>query len=232
MFYEPNTGLYLTRTRAYSPNLGRWLSRDPLGEGADPAANLYRYVGGNPIDLLDPLGLCSQSPPFGLDPGLVGLMLATIAAGGGPEDLVADALALAELGIGEGAAILAAEEAAAAEEATPLILQNAANGQAFEQAVINALGLTKNTVSLSVDGLGTSIPDLIDEFGNITEIKSGMNLSFTNQLQIQAQGAEGSFNLIVGPNTQYISGPLQNAVNASGGTIQVFNPATGAFTLW
>jgi RHS repeat-associated protein len=57
MFYDSSTGLYLTRTRAYSPRLGRWLSRDPLGEAADPAANLYRYVAGNPISNVDPLGL-------------------------------------------------------------------------------------------------------------------------------------------------------------------------------
>jgi hypothetical protein len=76
---------------------------------------------------------------------------------------------------------------------------------------------------------------VIDASGNITEIKSGMNLSYSPQLQIQAQTAEstgGSFNLIVGPNNQYISGPLQNAVFQSGGTIQVFDPATATFTSW
>jgi RHS repeat-associated protein len=119
-----------------------------------------------------------------------------------------------------------------AAEETPLILQNAANGQAFESSVINALGATKNTASISVDGLGASIPDLIDASGNTTEIKNVVNLSFTRQLQIQAQGTEGSFNLIVSPRTQYISGPLQDAVQGSGGTIQVFNPATGTLTPW
>ena len=57
MFYNADSGLYLTQYRAYDPIVGRWLSRDPLGENNDPAANLYRYADGNPIGLGDPAGL-------------------------------------------------------------------------------------------------------------------------------------------------------------------------------
>ncbi|MGO8866926.1 MAG: RHS repeat-associated core domain-containing protein, partial [Alphaproteobacteria bacterium] len=57
MFYNADSGLYLTRYRAYNPAIGRWLSRDPIGEASDPAANLYRYVNGNPVSFTDPLGL-------------------------------------------------------------------------------------------------------------------------------------------------------------------------------
>jgi hypothetical protein len=120
-----------------------------------------------------------------------------------------------------------------AVEQKPQVVQNGANGRAFENSVIDALsGVTKNTTPYTVDGLGTSIPDLVDESGNITEIKNVVNLSFTRQLQIQAQSAEGSFNLIVSPRTQSISTPLFNAVQESGGTIQVFDPATRTFTPW
>ena len=97
MFYNADSGLYLTQYRAYDPVSGRWLSRDPLGEAAflnvapmnallrgqvsptfgpygfergnlipvsgqidrmgfDPAANLYRYVEGNPVAYVDPSG--------------------------------------------------------------------------------------------------------------------------------------------------------------------------------
>jgi RHS repeat-associated protein len=54
MLYNADSGLYLTQYRAYNPAIGRWLSRDPLGESTDPAANLYDYVGGNPISRRDP----------------------------------------------------------------------------------------------------------------------------------------------------------------------------------
>lgn len=32
MFYNADSGLYLTQFRAYDPVAGRWLSRDPVGE--------------------------------------------------------------------------------------------------------------------------------------------------------------------------------------------------------
>jgi len=53
-FYE-SSGLLLTRYRAYDPNLGRWLSEDPVRFGA--GIDFYSYVGNNPIGYVDPLGL-------------------------------------------------------------------------------------------------------------------------------------------------------------------------------
>jgi RHS repeat-associated protein len=60
MFYLPEAELYFTRYRAYDPSTGRWLSRDPIEE--DGGINLYGYVGGNPVNLIDPLGLVLQVP--------------------------------------------------------------------------------------------------------------------------------------------------------------------------
>ncbi len=47
--------LLLTFFRAYNPELGRWLSTDPIREMG--GLNLYEYAQGNPIMLMDPLGL-------------------------------------------------------------------------------------------------------------------------------------------------------------------------------
>jgi len=49
-------GLYFYRNRYYSPLLGRFISRDPLGfAGSGP--NLYAYANNNPVNLVDPYGL-------------------------------------------------------------------------------------------------------------------------------------------------------------------------------
>lgn len=63
MFFNPDSGLYLTNYRAYDPAAGRWLSRDPLGESTDSSANLYPYVDGNPVFRFDPLGLAPMAFP-------------------------------------------------------------------------------------------------------------------------------------------------------------------------
>jgi RHS repeat-associated protein len=54
-FYtESVSGLSLALYRQYDPRLGRWISRDPLGERG--GVNLYDYVRNNPTRWIDPLG--------------------------------------------------------------------------------------------------------------------------------------------------------------------------------
>ncbi|MBI4748153.1 MAG: hypothetical protein HY774_06665 [Acidobacteria bacterium] len=58
-----NLKLNLTWYRTYSPELGRWLSRDPIGE--EGGINLYGYVENRVIDSIDPEGLQGKgSGPF------------------------------------------------------------------------------------------------------------------------------------------------------------------------
>jgi RHS repeat-associated protein len=54
-YTHADTGLVLAPYRAYDPETGRWLSRDPIGENG--GINLYGYVGNNPVNRKDPLGL-------------------------------------------------------------------------------------------------------------------------------------------------------------------------------
>jgi RHS repeat-associated protein len=61
-FHHAKSGLHLAPYRAYDADFGRWLSRDPLGwaELLPEGPNVYGYVGGNPINHVDPLGLMSK----------------------------------------------------------------------------------------------------------------------------------------------------------------------------
>ncbi len=53
-FLDTETGLYNYGYRYYHPQLGRWLSRDPIGE---EGGNLYYFVGNAPLRILDIFGL-------------------------------------------------------------------------------------------------------------------------------------------------------------------------------
>ncbi len=67
IYQHSRTNLALTWFRQYNPSLGRWLSRDPLGESA--GLNLYGYSGNNPINMVDSLGLeckCNLSPDLSM----------------------------------------------------------------------------------------------------------------------------------------------------------------------
>ena len=53
--YDADTGLYYYRNRWYDPEIGLFISEDPIGfAGGD--VNLYRYVGNNPQNFIDPYG--------------------------------------------------------------------------------------------------------------------------------------------------------------------------------
>ena len=54
-YWEGELGIYYYGYRFYSPQLGRWIGRDPIEEGG--GANLYRFVGNIPINRIDFLGL-------------------------------------------------------------------------------------------------------------------------------------------------------------------------------
>ncbi len=54
-YYDAETGLSYNLNRYYDPKTGRYLQPDPAGDGLNP----YPYVGGNPVNAIDPLGLCA-----------------------------------------------------------------------------------------------------------------------------------------------------------------------------
>jgi RHS repeat-associated protein len=85
------TGQLLARYRTYDTEMGRWLSRDPIGE--EGGWNLYGYVLNNPANMIDPYGLtpCHEFVDF-----LVG----TTGMPGGPKVIGTMMMAKAQSGPG------------------------------------------------------------------------------------------------------------------------------------
>jgi RHS repeat-associated protein len=61
LFHHGPSGLDLATYRIYDSKMGRWISREPLGEGVD--YNLYRYANNSPISFRDPSGLLPDDTP-------------------------------------------------------------------------------------------------------------------------------------------------------------------------
>ncbi|HOK56569.1 MAG TPA: RHS repeat-associated core domain-containing protein [bacterium] len=57
-YKEEDLGLYLLGQRWYDAEVGRFVSRDPIGERG--GLNLYEYVGNNGVNSIDPEGLQNE----------------------------------------------------------------------------------------------------------------------------------------------------------------------------
>jgi RHS repeat-associated protein len=78
---DPETnGLYYYRARHYSPTLGRFMQPDPIGYSG--GSNLFAYVGNDPLNLLDPFGLCDNPACGGGSITAAGAIAVPGAAGG------------------------------------------------------------------------------------------------------------------------------------------------------
>ncbi|HKK63155.1 MAG TPA: RHS repeat-associated core domain-containing protein [Bacteroidales bacterium] len=58
--FNPVVSVSISNYRYYNPDLGRWLSRDPIGEQG--GLNVYGFVGNNGVNEVDILGLSFESP--------------------------------------------------------------------------------------------------------------------------------------------------------------------------
>ena len=67
-YYDAETGLSYNLNRYYNPKIGRYLQPDPAGDGLNP----YTYVGGNPVNAIDPEGLCAFRMFSGMTETFVG----------------------------------------------------------------------------------------------------------------------------------------------------------------
>ena len=58
-YEDAETGLHYNYRRYYDPEIGRYISQDPIG--LEGGVNLFSYVGGNPLSFIDPTGLIKHT---------------------------------------------------------------------------------------------------------------------------------------------------------------------------
>jgi RHS repeat-associated protein len=87
-YHDSETSLVYYGYRYYSPELGRWVNRDPIGERG--GVNLYGFLRNGPVDLCDPHG---ETPAMvALSMSLAFLYASRVIAGGGLPGLITNLL--------------------------------------------------------------------------------------------------------------------------------------------
>jgi RHS repeat-associated protein len=94
--YNYNTGMYFFRARFYDPNIGRWISNDPIG--ISRGLNQYMFCSDNPVNYIDPDGCSFMS---GLAGAASGAASGTVAGAG--VGAIIGAVGGAGIGAGPGA---------------------------------------------------------------------------------------------------------------------------------
>jgi RHS repeat-associated protein len=98
--YDQHTGLVRFGARDYNPVIGRWTTKDPIDfDGGQ--LNLYSYVHSDPVNYIDPLGMCDDDWSEWLDYLIAAGLIGADVFLGGPSGE----------GIGPALAILAAKQA-------------------------------------------------------------------------------------------------------------------------
>ncbi|HEU4583743.1 MAG TPA: SpvB/TcaC N-terminal domain-containing protein [Polyangiaceae bacterium] len=147
---DEETGFAYHSARYYLPWLGRWCSPDPAG--TTDSLNLYEYVSGNPMRLVDPSGLSGWDRFLG-GVKAVGGALETVAGAG----LVAVGVATSEIGIG--IPIAAAGVLVTAHGADTVVsgVRTAVSGtevDSFTSQGLQAAGLSRTQANLADAGIG------------------------------------------------------------------------------
>jgi RHS repeat-associated protein len=205
----PDTGLWIANYRIYDPTLGRWLSRDPIGEAG--GMNLYGYVGNNPVNNIDPLGLSPELFPddalmitpqgfMNLVSGVIGFV-DWLSDQSGLTGLLGAQPSEIPMALGPGLARmpggLASCEARSGAQATRLARQLGKQGE----AAAGIMGPKVRIPSLS----GTAnyrIPDALSTT-TLTEVKNVAELRITDQIRdftVFAQQNQLLFNIVTRQN--------------------------------
>ena len=92
-YYDAESGLFYNWNRYYNPNIGRYISSDPIGQ--EGGLNLFSYVGQSPIMFKDMNGL--EMVPWDDEIGTEGATQLPLGGGGGGSIQIAPSKPLTEV---------------------------------------------------------------------------------------------------------------------------------------
>jgi RHS repeat-associated protein len=146
---DEENDLYYHGKRYYAPWLGRWTAADPAGN--KDGLNLYQYVSGNPVRLMDPQGMGGWDRFWG-GVKMVGGALETAAGAA----LVAAGAATSEIGVGipiAAAGVFVTAHGADVTVSGARTMWNGAPVDSFTSQGLQAAGMSRTTANLADAGI-------------------------------------------------------------------------------
>ena len=146
---DEENDLYYHGKRYYAPWLGRWTAADPAGN--KDGLNLYQYVSGNPVRLMDPQGMGGWDRFWG-GVKMVGGALETAAGA----TLVAAGAATSEIGVGipiAAAGVFVTAHGADVTVSGARTMWNGAPVDTFTSQGLQAAGMSRTTANLADAGI-------------------------------------------------------------------------------
>ncbi|MFT7224462.1 MAG: RHS repeat-associated protein [Cellvibrionaceae bacterium] len=236
--YDQSTGLYYYRARYYDPELGRFISEDPLGFAA--GINFYAYVNNNPVNYNDPSGKIAFAIPLitggiGAIAGATGSVIGQIVSGGFSD------FSLTEVGVATGVGFVAG--AAAPFTGTTFLAGAALGGIAniaqlgINEAISgNLANVTVSDVALAgVTGLAGGA------MGSSVTRSTGLRFSETSQFIDLASARQLNLSTDIATITagsalsRNVGGAVASNIDLGGVTFDNLfsgNPASGGFVLY
>jgi RHS repeat-associated protein len=164
--FSEDDNLYYMRARYYDADTGRFISEDPAGFVDGP--NLYAYVGGNPINAVDPSGRYGITTIVGGVSGFIGGAAGTAAQGGSGVEIVIGGFVGAVTG-------------AIVGTVAPHLAQAAGRGSAV--AMNGLIGFGSNVVGQSIR-IGMNPVSSAEDFSLASAVGSGFFAAGTSGLPL------------------------------------------------
>jgi RHS repeat-associated protein len=214
--YDPDTGLVHFGARDYDAAVGRWTAKDPRLFGGGQT-NLYVYAGDDPVNHIDPGGLCVSNAAL-LGIGIAAAILV-------PELVVAAEVAEAAEGIALGAEL--AEGAEGAE--TAIATAYGTEIQSTSAAAQAALGEVEAEATVFRTGqLGKSMAGESQYWA----LESPASPGYAAQMGLPDVAPDFVLGGTVSPSASVITNEAVGLGSNAGGAIQVVTSPGGVTNLW